>query len=310
MISFWAKKLPTGLAVLSVYLCSISSFALASTSAILKVAFANKLGSPAKKSPIITATGGLSFAVNDILFEGNTPLLFQRFYSSNNNEDIGLGKGWNFSFNDKIEADVFEAGLTTSRGEKFEYYGEGLRIDKNGNSEKFFLKTIEPEVTQSFTVINQSIIKATNSLAEKTYEKFGQAFYLTNIKFPNNDEVLLERFKDGRLSKISNHIGQIKLNWSGGKNPHLLSLIDSANRRVKFVQNYSQLKEVKSILNGNWKYNYIDGKLNKIVDPIGRVRLNVSYDKSGRAIISGDFIKPNTFGNEDATRFSTSHHPF
>jgi YD repeat-containing protein len=244
---------------------------------------------------VSSKTGELSFAVNDILFAGSSPLLFQRIYSSNNTEDVGLGKGWNFSFNDKIEANIFEATLTNSSGEKYQFVGEGLRIDKKGNTEKFVLKTDEPAITQGFTIINQSIIKEKNELAEKTYEKYGEAFYLTQIKLPKEGTITLERHKDGRLAKVSNKIGEIVLKWSNDATPRLLGLKDSAKREVSFEQRDGSLRKVKTALGGNWHYEYKNNRLTKAVDGMNRTMLQVKYDETGRATESGDAVRTNSF---------------
>ncbi len=244
---------------------------------------------------VSSKSGELSFAINDILFAGSSPLLFQRIYSSNNTQDIGLGKGWNFSFNDKIEANAFEATLTNSSGEKYQFIGEGLRVDKGGNTEKFVLKNDEPAMTESFIVINQTTIKEKNEFAEKTYEKYGEAFFVTKIKLSNNDTINLERHKDGRLAKISNKIGEIALKWSDGSKPRLLGLKDSAKREVSFEQRDGYLKKVKTALGGNWHYNYEKNRLTQAVDGMNRTMLKVQYDENGRVIESGDAIRTNTF---------------
>ena len=73
----------------------------------------------------------LMFAVNDISMSSSSPssitsnispLLFQRYYSSVNSEDTGLGRGWRFLYEEKVSvAGAGRATLTNSFGEKFEY---------------------------------------------------------------------------------------------------------------------------------------------------------------------------------------------
>lgn len=256
---------------------------------------------------VSTATGEMSFAVNDISFAGSSPLTFTRVYSSNNNEDIGLGKGWNYAFNDKIIINSDTATLTSSAGERYQYVGKGYKNTEAGRTQDFVLKTSESALIQSFQQISENIIKEKNDLAEKTYEKFGDAFYPTRIKLFNNQEVFLERARDGRLSKISNNNDEVKLSWSEGQNSRLLSISDSTGRNVKFQQNSDELKSVKSVLDGQWKYDYSNGKLSKVTDPMNRIQLQVTYDNSGRAVQSGDGIGLTTFRYENNEHSLSTH---
>jgi YD repeat-containing protein len=251
---------------------------------------------------VSTATGEVTFAVNDITFAESSALFFTRVYSSNNNEDTGLGKGWSYAFNDKIEVNFDKATLTSSAGEKYQYVGMGFRFTETGRTQEFVLKTDEPALVQGFQQIGDNLIKEKNALAEKTYEKFGDAFYPTRIKLANNQEVFLERARDGRLSKISNNNDEIKLSWSEGQNQRLHSISDSTGRSVKFQQNADELKSVKSVLDGQWKYDYSNGKLSKVTDPLNRIQLQVVYDNSGRAVKSGDAVELTTFKYENDGR--------
>lgn len=127
---------------------------------------------------VSTATGELSFAVEDISFAGISPLFFQRVYSSNNNEDIGLGKGWNFAFNDKIEIDFDKATLTNSSGEKYEYVGEGFIFTKDSRTREFVLKTDEPALVQSFQQIGENMLKEKKRAGGKNLREIRQCFYV------------------------------------------------------------------------------------------------------------------------------------
>lgn len=342
MNKFFLRQLSAVLIITSMHLCSISGFVSAkspSLSARLKGSdvssspcsasidsgqnFGDRLAAlgrqsqnnsllPVKKSIfkgvpvdyVSTATGEMSFAVNDISFDGSAPLHFQRVYSSNNNEDIGLGKGWSYAFNDKIIINFNKAVLIDGAGESYRYTGLGFNFTGESRTQEFVLTTDEPASVQSFRQIDQNTIKEKNELATKTYEKFGDAFYLTRVNLPGNQEIFLDRLSDGRLSKISNYIGEIKMQWSNGQNPRLLSISDNTGRTVKFQQNSEGLKTVKNALDGQWNYDYSNGKLSAATDAMNRIALQVAYDNDGRAIQSGDSVRRTHFRYESGGQSS------
>ena len=57
---------------------------------------------------VSTSNGSLAFAVNDLEISGLMPLFFQRVYTSDRDEDAGLGVGWSFVFDDRIKHRLHE----------------------------------------------------------------------------------------------------------------------------------------------------------------------------------------------------------
>ena len=87
---------------------------------LMPVIKSNSAGLPVEL--VSSATGTLSFGIRDLTFAETPFLKFQRFYSSENDEDIGLGKGWTFDFSDRININGALAVLTNRAGEKISFH--------------------------------------------------------------------------------------------------------------------------------------------------------------------------------------------
>ena len=324
------KKLITGFTLLSMHLVSIASIAaqsskvdykpepiakvstdgsscsidagtgqnLADKLAVLGQDIKNKSLLPVRKSTlkglpveyVSSGTGELSFAVNDISYSGASSLLFQRYFSSNNKEDIGLGKGWSFIYNDRISVDFDQATLTNSLGEKFEYVGKNYMLDEKTVTMKFTLENPEPALIQSFQFESRNVIVEKTASYKKTYRKFGKDFYLSNIKLSTGDNIGIKRFQDGRIAKVVNKSNYIRFNWSEAGKSRLLSVSDHANRRVQFAQNRGVLQKVKTASGRNWRYAYDNEKLVKVLNPANNVELKVQYDGNNRVALTSNEV--------------------
>ena len=113
---------------------------------------------------------------------------------------------------------------------------------------------------------------------KKTYQKLGADFYLTSVELFTGDKVLIERFTDGRIAKVSHEDKFIQFKWSEGERPRLVSVVDNAGRRVEFVHREGLLQSVKTVSGGKWAYSYKNGKLVKVINPLGNTELEVRYD--------------------------------
>ncbi len=344
------KKLITSITLLSLHLVSISSFALAEPvpaeqTRPLKVSqdgsrcsidtgsgqrLADKLATlgqntggrallPVRKSTlnglpveyVSSRTGELSFAVTDLSFSDASPLLFQRYYSSGNGEDIGLGRGWSFSYNDKISVSYDTAVLTTSAGETFEFVGKNHMLDKKTATMRFTPKIAQPIPTQSFQYDSPNKIVEESASYKKTFTRFGEDFYLTNVKLSTGDEINIYRSANGRIAKITDEGNYIQFNWADKSEPRLLSIFDKANRQVWFNSNRGQLKKVKSVSGGIWKYSYEGEKLAEVENPMNNLELKVQYDAKNRVVKTSNEISfkrymYKEYGDSQATTVTNS----
>jgi len=238
---------------------------------------------------VSTATGHLSFAVTDLELNGSMPVLFQRAYNSDSGEDRGLGAGWSFVFDDRITVSNDTAKLATGTGSL-------LLFRREGQSQRFVLKTDEPNPHQSFELASgNSIIEKAAGLT-RTYLKQGASYRLSQIADSNGNTIQIAFNAQGNISQIATSSGALlTLEWSGSNAARLLAVADSAHRRVTFKQDGQRLRAVVDAAGAEWSYDYQDGKLVRAQDPLGRVLLRARYDRRGRAIEAGDAAGANLY---------------
>ncbi|HYY95424.1 MAG TPA: DUF6531 domain-containing protein, partial [Pyrinomonadaceae bacterium] len=229
---------------------------------------------------ISTSDGSLAFAVNDLELSGPMPLFFQRVYASGRREDAGLGAGWSFVFDDRITFNGDAATLTTGAGAVV-----ALRRVGGGH---FVPQTDAPGLHQSFDLTDGETISEQAAGLTRTYRKLGDAYRLARIADPNDNSINIYFNDRGNVVRIASGSASLSLDWSGGKRPLLLSVADSAGRRVSFRQAGQRLRAVTDAAGAEWSYGYAGGRLTRASDPVGRVLLRARYDDVGRAVEAGD----------------------
>ncbi|MDQ3818325.1 MAG: DUF6531 domain-containing protein [Acidobacteriota bacterium] len=228
---------------------------------------------------VSTSNGSLAFAVTDLELSGTMPLLFQRVYTSDRTEDVGLGVGWSFVFGDRITVDGDAATLTTGAGETIAFRRSG---------QHFVLKADAPGLHQSFDLVDDGLINEQAAGYTHTYKKIGGAYRLTRIA-DANDNFINVFFNDrGNVVRITNGSGLLSLDWSEDKHPKLLSVTDNTGRRVGLGQDGQRLRAVTDAGGARWSYDYAAGRLTHASDPMGHPVLRVRYDNAGRAVEAGD----------------------
>lgn len=244
---------------------------------------------------VSTATGHLSFAVTDLEIKGSMPVTFQRVYNSDASEDRGLGAGWSFVFDDRIKLSGDTATLSTGTGSQ-------INFRREGQTERFVLKTAEPSQHQSFDVASdQTIIEQASGLT-RTYRKQGASYRLSQIADANDNTIRIAFNSQGNISQISSSGGAtLALEWSDGASTQLLAVTDNARRRVAFEQDGRRLRAVTDAAGAEWTYEYQGGQLTRASDPTGRVLLRARYDKRGRVIEAGDAVGANLYEYDSAT---------
>lgn len=231
---------------------------------------------------VSTATGNLTFAVTDFELGGALPVLFQRVYdSSRRGEDTGLGAGWSFVFDDRISLNGDSATLTTGAGAR-------LAFRRNAQNQHFTLRDEEPGAHQSFELTSEATIREQAAGLTRTYKKMGAAYRLAQIADPNGNAIDIAFNSRGSFASITNGAATITLEWSNVRDSRLLSVADSAGRRVVFKQDGQRLRAVADPAGAQWTYLYSADRLTEAVDPLGRILLRARYDKAGRAVVSGD----------------------
>lgn len=230
---------------------------------------------------VSTSTGQLAFAINDLTISGSMPTIFQRVYSSMRQIDSGLGTGWSFIFDDRIEIDGNFATMTCGDGHTAVF-------NSDGTGRNFNLKVPEPGLHQSFQVTDQKTIIERTAGNTRTYVKLGGSYRLSQIVNANGDHIAINFDSRSNLARIAGSGGSLALKWSDKKDARLLSVEDSTGRRVVFEQDGHRLREVIDVANSHWSYDYTDERLVRATDPLGRTLVGARYDKSGRAVEVGD----------------------
>ena len=229
-----------------------------------------------------TAYGQLSFAVTDLELAGAMPLMFQRAYSSDRSEDVGLGAGWTFVLDDRITLDNDKATMKTGDG-------NAIQFRRDSSSSHFRLQTDSPLPHQSFDLVNETTITEQVGGLTRTYIKLGDAYRLSRIADVNANAVTVSFNASGNISRIESSSGRaLSLNWSDGADARLLSIADNIGRRVVFKQDNKRLRSFTDPAGAQWTYDYEGGLLTRVSDPLNRTLLRVRYDRAGRVIEAGD----------------------
>jgi len=252
-------------------------------SRLLPVIKSNSSGLPVEF--VSSATGRLAFSTSDLKFGETSYLTFQRFYS-NGSEDIGLGKGWSFDYSDRIILNSDKATLISRAGEKLQF----VRIStKRGNKRTYASKQRRGLKVQGFQYIGDGTIVQDSYGSKKKYHKIGNKFYLSSVKDPNFRQINISRYKDGRISKISDGVNSISVDWSSRQNDKILSLSDNRGRRIHFEQKKGFLVKAYGFSGAYEQYKYQRGKLALVKDQAKSLLLNVRYDEFGRVIAANSY---------------------
>jgi YD repeat-containing protein len=228
-----------------------------------------------------TAGGQLSFAVTDLALPGAMPLMFQRVYSSDRQENTGLGVGWTFVFDDRITLDGYQATMQTGDGALISF-----RRDPEGV--RFRLQTDAPLPHQSFELINETTITEQTGALTRTYVRVGDTYRLSRIADASGNAITIGFDARGNISRVQSGGAKLSLNWSNDADARLLSVTNSAGQRVAFKQDGKRLRGVTDPAGAQWTYDYEGARLTRSLDPLGRTMLRVRYDRVGRAIEAGD----------------------
>jgi YD repeat-containing protein len=232
---------------------------------------------------VSTATGRLSFAVNDLNVPGAVPLVFQRTYVSDRIADVGLGERWSFVYNDQIKVAGNAATLTDSSGSVTSFR-------RDGQSLRFVAPVDDPGVHQQFEMSGVDTIIERVAQISRVYKKIGEAYRLSQIT-SSQVNITITHDRRGNITRIANNPGgAMSLQWSDEKDARLLGVTDSSGGHVSFRQDGRRLRAVIDSANAHWEYDYADGKLKRATDPLGRTLLRVRYDKAGHVIEAGDAV--------------------
>lgn len=230
---------------------------------------------------VSTAFGQLAFAVTDLELTGVMPLMFQRIYSSDRNEDTGLGAGWSLVMDDRITLVKDKATMKTGNGAVISFQREA------GGS--FRLQADAPFPHQSFDLVNEETIREQVAGLTRTYVKVGDAYRLSRIADQNGNTIAISFDARGNMARIeSSSGGTLTLDWSNGVQSRLLSVADNTGRRVAFKQDGNRLRAATDPAGAQWTYDYDSTRLTRAADPLGRILLRARYDRSGRAVEAGD----------------------
>lgn len=220
--------------------------------------------------------------------------MFQRTYTSDRQEDAGLGRGWSFTFNDFITLHGDHATLTTADGNT-------LAFHRDGQSNRFRLDVEQPTTHAQFEITDTETLTETNGDTTCTYARRGDAFRLARVRVGNLIGITINHNARGLVTRIANDTGgTLRLNWSNAAHPRLLSVTDHAKRQVTFQQTGKTLTRVTDPAGAAWSYDYKDERLTRAVDPMKRTLLRTRYDASGHVVETGDAVGTTRFDYEFA----------
>jgi uncharacterized protein DUF6531 len=208
---------------------------------------------------VSTSSGSLGLALTDIYLPGRVPIVFQRSYRSDRDEDIGLGVGWSFAFTDRINIDSDRATLTDINGT--------TAFHRDCESQRFVLELDEPGIHQQFQMADGgAIIEKVGDLT-RTYKNIAEAYRLSQITGPNGISIMITHDASGKILRVANDPGgSLTFQWTQAGDPRPLSVLDSAGRRLIFRQDGHRLRAVIDPNGSEWTYDYANGGLSRAVD--------------------------------------------
>ena len=234
---------------------------------------------------VSSATGRLAFATHDLTLNGTMPVVFQRFYASDNDEDRGLGKGWSFAFDDRITIHGDSATLKTGDGSVSTF-----RREEGGH---FVRNPPEPSPHQSFDLDGDTITQQTAGIS-RIYKKVLEEYRLAQITDANGNRITIGFDPNGNLNWIEGSGGRLEFQWSDAAPIRLLRVNDSAGRQISFRSD-RLLRRVTDADGNDWTYVYDRNGLITAMDPVRRILLRVRYDFAGRVIEAGDNAGVHTY---------------
>lgn len=158
-----------------------------------------------------------------------------------------------------------------------------------GSSSRFRLQVDAPFPHQSFRLVNEETITEQVSGLTRSYIKLGEAYRLSRIADSNGNAISISFDARGQVASIENSSGRMLiLEWSNGPDVQLLSVADNAGRRVALKQDGKRLRTVTDAAGARWTYDYEGARLTRAADPLKRTLLRVRYDRTGRAVETGD----------------------
>lgn len=220
-----------------------------------------------------SATGGLSFSVKDIELGGIPAIVVTRHYNSRSNEDRGLGAGWSFGFDDRLEVVGTGAQLHTASGEVINFTA----------SSQGGLQPTNPGLTGHGTLSQRddaTWIEASQSGTQRLYSRLGDSFYLSRINQNVMGSLVIERDSTGRMRSITStqNNASVRFEWSSTSPARVTALSDSTGRSVQFGFANGLLTNVGDVAGASWTYGYRSGLLVQAVDPESTTLVSAIYD--------------------------------
>ncbi|MET0621835.1 MAG: DUF6531 domain-containing protein [Pyrinomonadaceae bacterium] len=230
-----------------------------------------------------TATGSLSFSVKDLELKGQPSIAFERTYASDRTEDLGLGRGWFFTYSDTITLGQSSGTLTTSKGAVISLQRKGNKLTPSGPNDLLQQAT--------FQLADANTITQSANDITAVFSKAGEVYQLSRLTDSNGNTITINRGDDGRVVGVSAGNGSaLTFEWSGGKGSRLLGVSDSAGRSVSFKSSGGLLRSSSDAVGRATTYDYAGEQLTRVSDPLGRTLLKASHDAAGRVKELGDSV--------------------
>lgn len=191
------------------------------------------------------------------------PVVLQRTYNSLDSNLGVLGRGWSFSFGQRLELESATSAIFVSDE------GQRVRFTKSGGS-----WSGAANVTAAMA---QDSAGYTITSRDQTRFRFSNAGQLTWIKDRNDEGVQITRDAQGRVTQIANGGRQLTLAYNGQGLLATATLPDS--RTVQYGYTNGALTSVTDTRGKTTTYTYdSSGRLETENDPLGTTVVKLAYD--------------------------------
>ena len=248
----------------------------------LKRASLPRLIYPIRRSPrsgagiqyVETATGALTFSTPDLVLRGFPSIKMTRYYNSKNTKDTGFGPGWASNFDDTITVTGQKALFKTAAGDSVAMFSTGGGV--------FSATYPGLSLHTGFVVVDANTIsEIASEIVTRTYTRFGDIYYLTELKYGDVGSLSINRDTSGRMLSLQTSAGgfHVAVTWNDNR---IIGLTDNIGRTVTFNYSSNLLSSVKDTTGELSSYEYSGGLLSLVSDALGTPVLAVMYGGGGR----------------------------
>ena len=184
------------------------------------------------------ATGNVAKDVTDLSLPGvGLPLAFARHYDSQNDSDWGMGRGWTFSYGDRLSFSGRSLIWADSSGRRYRFTWEGSAFGPYG-----FRSYVAPDALRGATLTQVATGPAPwefgYNLRDKTglVRHFDRTLRLARITDRNGNSHTIEYGPDGRIASVTDARDTTRrVTFGYDVTGHITSVTDFTNRTWSYA---------------------------------------------------------------------------